>query len=157
MRSATQISTKIGIMSLTLVLRDCFVCPQNVSLPTSIWLYSVNIAIFFYILKVKSIQAFMNGNTCKFYAWSLVQVNDQFCARSRVTRTSSLTCSKDCATNCYSLSNYQWCTFSLNHEQCTYNKVHLSTKHDSKEIINKKYNSNFFKQNVIQLLVLAVE
>ena len=53
---------KIDITHLTHVIWKWFVCPQNVNLPISIWLYSTKITFFFYILKTKSIQAFMNGN-----------------------------------------------------------------------------------------------
>ena len=54
--------TKIGITRLPHVLWKCFVCPQNVNLPISILLYSTKISFFVYILKTKSIRAFMNVN-----------------------------------------------------------------------------------------------
>ena len=57
-----QSMTKIGITRPTRVLRNCSVCPQNVKLPISIWLYSTKITSFFYILKTKLIRTFMNGN-----------------------------------------------------------------------------------------------
>ena len=54
-RHAMRISTKISFTRLTHVLWKCFVCPQNVNLPISIWLYSTTKLIVFIL---KSIWAF---------------------------------------------------------------------------------------------------
>ena len=51
------------ITRLTHVLWKCFVCPQNVNLPISIWLYSTKIKFFVHFEnKIDTGKAFMNGN-----------------------------------------------------------------------------------------------
>ena len=43
---------KIGITHLTHVLWKCFMCPQNVNFPISIWLYATKITIFLHFYKI---------------------------------------------------------------------------------------------------------
>ena len=97
------------------VLWKCFVCPQNVNLPISIWLYSTKITRFENEIDPGHLRIWEQ----QFVAWSLPLVNDRFCSWSQAIRTSyrpwsrpiacdhaqnrSLTSGKDQAANCYSL------------------------------------------------------
>ena len=120
-------ATKNSITCLTHVkypqLWKCFACPQNVDLTISIWLYSTNIiSICLYILKTKSILAFMyrnNSLTLGLYRWSLPQVFTAFGSvliAHEHAQSRSLTWGKDRATNCYSLNITlsRWCTHQIN-------------------------------------------
>ena len=95
----------------TQVLWKCLVCPQNVNVTISIWFIQ---NIFCHILKMKSTQAFMNGN--KSLMLGLCRRIMTCCVHDRArdyAQNRSLTCGKDCTTNFYSLSNNKFGGFVL--------------------------------------------